>query len=175
MFVTHLLAGLAAAQSGVVTANTVPPPIVVAVEPPMPPVIRATTAMPQQPRVVVPVHVRVAAGNQVLFDDTLRVARSVGASFSQSRSEAPETVCATPYFYGSDNRNSLNVQLYLREDAGGAPAISVNVSWQRPGDSTQCGTDGTRSVSMSQSLPLGPGQSATVRGDAGLVVTLSRR
>jgi hypothetical protein len=149
--------------------------MVVAVEPPMPPIIRAATAMPQQARVVVPVHVRVTAGNQVLFDDTLRVARSIGASFSQSRSEAPETVCPAPRYYGVDNRNSLNVSLYLREDVDGTPGINVSLNWQRPTDMALCGADGSRSVSLSQSVPLGPGQSATVRGDAGLAVTLTRR
>jgi hypothetical protein len=149
--------------------------MIVAVEPPMPPVTRAATVMPQQARVVVPIHVRVTAGNQILFDDTLRVARSVGASFSQSRSEAPETVCPTPRYYGGDNRNSLNVSLYLREDVDGTSGVNVSVNWQRPSDMVQCGADGSRSVSLSQSLPLAPGQSATVRGDAGLAVTLIRR
>jgi len=52
--------------------------------------------------------------------------------------------------------------------------INLTVSWQRPTKATGCAGDGTRQVQLTQTVPLGPGQSVTIDGDAGLSVTLSR-
>jgi hypothetical protein len=178
-----LLAALAA-QSGMASTSTAPPPAVtvaapvpppiVAVMPSPPPLVRVSGQMP--PAIVVPLHVRVAAGKQLLFEDTMRIARGAGASFSQNRSEAPAALCPTDRFYGYGERQSLNVQLNLRgEYQAEDPGVNVSVTWQRPSGSADCGPDGSRSVSLSETVELKPGQSATVHGDADLTVTLSRR
>ena len=177
-----MVAALAAQQGGMTSQSSAPPPVVIApsLPPPIvavpstpPPMLRI--AQPAEPRVIVAVHVRVAAGRQMLFDDTLRIARNAGASFTQSRSEAPVRLCATERYYGYGERESLNLQLNLREDPEAGPAVAVSVNWQRPSGTAACGPDGTRAVSLTESVPLKPGQSATLQGDAGLTVTLSRR
>jgi hypothetical protein len=50
----------------------------------------------------------------------------------------------------------------------------LNVRWQRPAKPQTCDSDGSREVQITQTVPLAPGQSVTVQGDAGLAVTLSR-
>jgi hypothetical protein len=144
----------------------------------MPPPITVVPAAPQGPReatIAYPVHVRITAGSQLLFDDTLRVARYSGASFTHSRSEALTQTCPDVPYHGSSARQSLSVQLYLSGSAESASAVNVNVNWQRPIDGAGCLGDGSRSVSVVQTVPLDPGRTATVQGDAGLQVTLSRR
>ena len=165
-----------------IATATAPPPVVVTTSPPPiievlppaspPPIVRAS--VPLDPPVVVPVRVRVVAGNRLLFEDTLRVARNASANFSQNRSEAPAKLCASDrYGYGSGQRESLSVQLYLTEGEG-LPAVNVTVNWQRPSGTADCGPGGSRTVSLSDSVPLKAGQTATLRGDAELIVSLSR-
>jgi hypothetical protein len=120
----------------------------------------------------VPVRIRVSARGRLLFDDVLRVARNSGASYQQYRNEAAETVCAERYS-NSQDRNTLSINLGIREEPPMGPSVSVSVNWQRPSEDDICG-DGTRTVQLSQTVPLAPGQSATIQGDAGLTVTLSR-
>jgi hypothetical protein len=121
----------------------------------------------------VPVRIRVSAGGRLLFDDVLRIARNSGASYQEYRNEAAETVCNGERYSNSQDRNTLNINLSLREDRPMSPRVSVSVNWQRPSEDEICG-DGTRTVQLSQTVPLAPGQSATVQGDAGLTVTLTR-
>lgn len=158
----------AAAQDARVIAvsNSPPPPMIVAVE--------SRPAPVPTPVQSVPVRVRVTAGSRELFDDTLRVSKSASATYTESRSEAPQSVCSTDRYYGSSERYSLNVQLYLREELPTGPAVNVSVNWQRPSNGAACGGEGTRTVQLTQTVPLAAGQSATVRGDAGLTVTVSR-
>ncbi len=122
----------------------------------------------------IPVHVRVTAGGQELLDDSFRVSRNGGASYQESRSEAFETVCPGQHYYGSQERYSLTVNLYLRGDASSGSAVSVSVRWQRPSKLLTCNGEGSREVQLTQTVPLAPGQAITVQGDAGLSVTVSR-
>ena len=168
---TVWMAAIVAAQ-GMVANSSSPPPVVAVTPPAPPPLVRI--ASPVEARIVVPVRVRVMAGGQLLLDDTMRIASNFGASFSQNRSEAPATPCSANRYYGSQ-RHSLNVQLNLRDGLPDSTAVSVSVNWQRPSITEGCGPEGTRAVSLTESVPLAPGESKTVRGDAGLTVTLSRR
>src|SRR3954469_3613171 len=120
-----LLAG--AAQGIAVTATTPPPPMIVAAPTAPPTPIMAGGRIPAvaQASDVARVRLRIVAGNQTLFDDELRVGRSSGASYSQSRSEAPEFNCSSDRYYGGGgDRDSLNVQLYLRDDPQAGQAIN---------------------------------------------------
>jgi hypothetical protein len=176
---------LAAATQGLaVTASSPPPPVVVSsdsmrtggVISAAPTIAVGRIPVVAQPNEVARVHLRVAAGNRTLFDDDMRVGRSSGASYSESRSEAPEINCSADRYYGGGGeRDSLNVQLYYRDEPQVGPAISVNVTWQRPTATTTCPNEGSRSVSLVQTVRLAPGETETIRGDAGLVVTLTRR
>jgi hypothetical protein len=156
-----------------------PPPVVTAPLPP--PIVRLASraqgdiASPSVlPVTAVPVRVRVVAGNRQLFDDTLRVTRNAGASYQESRSEAPEAVCTGDRYYGSQERYSLNINLNLRDETPIGPAVNISVNWQRPSSGVSCGGEGTRTVQLTQTVPLATGQSTTVQGDAGLAVTISR-
>lgn len=180
MFGILAIAATTAAQSGMIAQTSAPPPITVVPTPPMPPIIAiAPTAPPigRSPQIVpaipIPVRVRVTAGSQVLFNDTLRVSRNSGASYQESRSEAPETVCPTERYYSASQRLSLNLNLYLRDDTIAGWLVNVSVSWSRPARAVACG-EGTRQVQLTQTVPLAPGQSVTLQGDAGLIVTVSR-
>ena len=110
----------------------------------------------------------------MLFNDTLRVGGFAGASYQQSRSEAPETQCPTERYYSASTRDSLNVNLYQREESTAGPLINISVSWTRPSRTIGCGGEGTRQVQLNQTVPLAAGQSVTLQGDAGLSVTVSR-
>ena len=140
-----------------------------------PRIVAVPAPMLQQPmRVTVPVTVRVSAGNRLLFNGTLRVAEGSGAGYSENRNEASLTPCpGRPY--EATERSSLSVQLYLRENQATGQAVNVSVNWQRPAPGGTCGNDGTRSVQLGQTVQLQPGQSTTIAGDAGLLVTLTRR
>ena len=176
------LVGLLAAQGGMVSNSTAPaapvvvqnsrPPAIVALTPPAPPPIM-TIVTPDGAKAVVPVHVRVTSGKQILLEDTLRVGPG-GANFNQNRSEAPEAICPSGSPYNSGNRQSLGVQLHLTNVNQPGQFVRVSVNWQRPAG-TGCNGEGSRTVSLSESVPLAAGQTATVTGDAGLVVTLSRK
>ena len=177
MFQSFIVAATAVAQSAMIAQSASPPPIVAVPSPPAPPVI-----VPTAPPILrstlrlapVPVRIRVTAGSQVLFSDTLRVAGFSGASYQQSRSEAPETTCTPERYYGASSRQSLNVNLSQREETTSGPLINVSVSWTRPSQTVGCGGEGTRQVQLTQTVPIKAGQSITLQGDAGLTVTVSR-
>ena len=184
MFGIFAIAVATATQSGMIARSSSPPPITVVEAPPapMPPIVMAPPAPPSPPSVVrspikpaipIPVRVRVTAGPQVLFSDTMRVSRVSGASFQQSRSEAAETTCPTERYFFSSQRNSLNVNLYLREDTTAGSMLNVSVSWTRPSRGVGCGGEGSRQVQLTQTVPLAAGQTMTLQGDGGLTVTVS--
>jgi hypothetical protein len=138
--------------------------------------VGAAPSLQERPALQVsPIAVRVTAGNRILFNDTLRVAEGSGASYSENRSEAAAVTCPAPRPYETSDRSSLSVQLYLRDNRTTGEAVNISVNWQRPAPGSACGDDGTRSVQLGQTVQLQPGQSATIQGDAGLVVTLTRR
>lgn len=171
MTLAFVLAAAAAQSSG-------PPPILAVAQAPMPAVRSRVAADALLPPVVpvtaVPVRIRVTAAGRELFNDTLRVTRNASASYQESRSEAPESVCTGERYYSSQERYSLNINLYLRDETPPGPAVNVSVNWQRPSVNVFCGGEGSRSVQLTQTVPLAPGQSTTIEGDAGLTVTVSR-
>lgn len=131
-------------------------------------------ALEMTPVPAMPIHVRVTAAGRELLNDTFRVAPSAGATYQESRSEAPEAVCVGDRYYSSQQRYGLNVNLYVSDNSSPQTRINVTVSWQRPTKSPSCDGEGTRQVQLTQVIALAPGQSTTIEGDAGLVVTVSR-
>ena len=172
------LAATAASQPAtIVQAPTMPPPILAVGVPGMSNrIANGVSIVPEMtPVPAIPVHVRVVAGNQELFNDSLRVTSNAGASYQESRSEAPPTVCTGERYYSSQQRYSINLNLYLREGSPQGPMVNVSVTWQRPSAMPSCGGDGSRQVQLTQTVPLVPGQSVdAIQGDAGLAVTISR-
>lgn len=181
-----VLFAAATMQTGIAVTNArAAEPVVVTLEQPSSTMIdtapqivtgsRIARPYPQTPPVVVPVRLRVTAGNRVLFDDVLRVAANSGASHTESRHEAGDAVCFRPGHYGSGERHALNINLSWRQDATVGTAVNVSVNWQRPSEgSDPCVGEGTRTVALSQTVPLSEGGSQTIRGDGGLAVTISR-
>ena len=163
------------------------PPAIVAVTPAPPPILSVNAAQPavvapriampirveQQP--AVPIEVRITAGDRLLYTDTLRVARGSGASYSENRNEASTLICPDVSSYERSERSSLTVNLYWQDTGNGSPGVNVSVNWMRPEVAAGCLPIGSRGVQLTQLVRLAPGESATVRGDAGLVVRLARR
>jgi hypothetical protein len=179
-----LLAAAATVQNAGIATNSRPAEaVVVSLEAPSSNAIDVTPRIVAVPSAglavqpappVLPVELRVTAGNRVLFHDTMRVARNNGASYNESRQEASATQCEPSRSYDNGDRQSLNVQLYL-QDPQENPRISVSVNWQRPVAGGDCASDGTRSVQVSQSFRLERGRAITIQGDAGLTVTVTPR
>ena len=175
MFVAFVTAAGLAAQSGVATQTSAPPPIAVTNVAP-PPIVAVPTAPPiirmAEPfsRIVnITVRIRALAGRAVLLDDRFRVGRS-WASFSQNRSEAGEQTCPLDYG-GQSARTSFSVSL-RPQGIGGGGKYHLSSTWQRPNGS--CDEQGSRSVSIEQGVALKPGQTVVVEGDGGLRVELTQ-
>jgi hypothetical protein len=169
------LAVAAALQAGMIAQSSSPAPVVVT---PIRAPIDATGVIPAYPEgatavAAMPVRVRVTAGGEQLLNDVFRINRNASASYQVSRSEAPESSCQPASYSGSQERYSLNLNLYLRGETTD-PMVNVSVSWQRPTKPLDCVGDGSRQVQLTQTVRLPPGQSVTIQGDAGLSVTLSR-
>jgi hypothetical protein len=115
-----------------------------------------------------------AAGN-TLWRGSLRVGAPSGASFQRTLTEAPPEGCATGGELSYPGvRDSFRVQLNASSRDDETPRQSFTVEWQRPSDQCTSGVT-TRTVQLSGSLQLKPGQSVTVEGDAGLTLRFSRR
>lgn len=168
MLMTMYLALAAQSAQPVVIAPSAPLPIISTRIVP-PPIIRS------EPMPAIPIEVQVTAGDKLLYSDTLRVARNAGASYSESRSEASSAVCSDAMSYDRSERTSLNIQLNWRDFGNEAPAANITVNWQRPLNGAECASIGSRGVQLNQSVRLAPGESATIKGDAGLTVRLTRR
>ena len=178
------LAMIAAQAAGMVSNSRPPEVAVIAVQPSAPNVIstgpivttsRIARPMAPLPAEIVPLRVRVTAGDRVLFNDVMRVSRSVGANHNESRSEGGRTICTEPNYYGNSQRYSFTVNLSWQDHMPRGPAVRLDVSWQRPMESSDpCIGDGSRTIGLAQTVPLAQGESYTLRGDGGLVVTVSR-
>lgn len=160
-----------AAQAG--TVSNSPPPVVSTVVPPPPvivPVAPPPLVMPSDffNRPVTTIAVRASLGSAILLDDRFRVGRS-GASFNQNRSETGEGDCQPTY--ANTARQSLSVN--IRPEGPSKDHYRVSVNLMRP--SGTCEASGSRGVSVEQTVELKPGQSASIQGDGGLRVDLSRR
>lgn len=150
-----------------------PPPI----SPPSPPMAVTRSAPTRlqatQPKPYV-IDVEASVDGKTLWQGSLRVGAQGGASFQRTLREAPPEGCAANEDYGFSGgvRDSLNIQITAsRYDQ--ASRQTYTVEWQRPTD--QCPASVTRTAKISGSVQLEPGQSATLHGDAGLTLRLSRR
>ena len=163
------------------TAVQGPVPPIIAVAPPAPAPaivgnrIAQSESVPQTVALpAISIAVRVTANGDQLLNDRFRVSRNGGASYQVNRNEASNMVCTNQRYSAAQDRYSLGVNMYLRDDAPSGPSVTLNVRWQRPAKPQTCDSDGSREVQITQTIPLAPGQSVTVQGDAGLAVTLSR-
>ena len=174
-----ILAAFAIQSAGMVTSSNSPPPVIVALEPASQSGI--TIAQPGRPAVaadaVVPylVDVAITADGQTLYKGTLRLARAYSASYNETVQQAPAEICPGARTYEAIQRTNLGLGLnsqFLENEE----RISVNLSWVRPRVSgVACRFSGARTVQVSDTVTLKPGESVVIKGDAGLQLTLSRR
>jgi archaellum component FlaG (FlaF/FlaG flagellin family) len=130
-----------------------------------PPAVSAPTQM---------IGVRVSSPQGVLWQGTLRIAENQSASYSQNLSQASTLVCPPGSPYDRSERTSVSFNVYAQNYGQGRPNYRLDASWARPIVDADCGESGTRTVQINQSVTLDPGQTATIEGDAGLRVELSR-
>jgi hypothetical protein len=122
------------------------------------------------------IEVRVSSEQGLLWQGDLRVGAS-GANVMQSRTESETAGCQASDRNNRSLRNHLHLNLD-RSSSGardGEAAYALRLSWSRPASSQGCAAGGSRTVEISQAVDLPAGGQATLRGDAGLVVTLRRR
>lgn len=158
--------------------QTTPPPPPITPAPAAPRIV--TTVLPSSrwtqgrplPRYVI--EVDASANGKTLWRGSLRMGAPAGASFQRTLTEAPPEGCATGDTDHSGIRDSFRVQLNARSRNEDAPQQNFSVEWQRPSDQCANGLV-AKSVELTGTLQLKPGQSITVEGDAGLVVRFTRR
>ena len=119
--------------------------------------------------------VRISSPAGLLWQGNLRVAQNQGANYSQNFTQASPRVCPSPSQYDRSERSSINFNIYVQNNGEYGPTYRVDASWQRPTEDPGCGERGTRTVQVSKTLGLGPGDSGSIEGDAGLRVEVTRR
>lgn len=119
--------------------------------------------------------VRVSSPAGVLWQGMLRVASNQGASYSQNLSQASPTNCPANAPYDRSERSSINFNVYVQNSGEYGPIYRIDASWGRPTAEEGCGERGTRTVQVSKTLALDPGETGVVEGDAGLRVEVTRR
>ncbi|QUT06566.1 hypothetical protein KFK14_03640 [Sphingobium phenoxybenzoativorans] len=122
------------------------------------------------------IEVDIRAGGQELWSGPMRLAGRVPATFSRQKSDAPADDCAAEENRYSGVRSSLSVNLSLMSYGAGKSGFRLTVNWDRPADVNGCGgRDASRSVGLTQTFNLEPGQETSLTGDGGLTIRLRRR
>jgi hypothetical protein len=121
------------------------------------------------------VEVDASAGGRPLWHGNLRISERTGASFQRTLSEAPPETCAASSGMSYPGfRDSFSVNINPSSEERGIQRQNVRVEWQRPSEDCAGGSI-QRTVQVSGIVQLIPGKPATVQGDGGLVVRLTRR
>lgn len=161
---------LAAAAPATPQVNVPPPPAA------PPPVVVQAPGLRRTPDLSpVLFDVSITAGRDTLWSGSVRVGQT-GANYSQSLRQADEVCPDRPRssddsYRSVENARQLNFNLMRR--GGREESYSVSVRWQRP--IAACEGGGNRGVSIDQQIDITPGQTLRLNGDAGLVVSLTRR
>ena len=136
---------------------------------------RIRAPAPASPTQVDNLAVRVSSPAGVLWQGTLRVAQNQGASYSQNLSQASASNCPVNAPYDRSERSSISFNVYVQNSGEYGPIYRIDASWGRPTTDEGCAERGTRTVSVTKSLALDPGETGVVEGDAGLRVEVTRR
>src|SRR5215212_7976067 len=102
--------------------------------------------------------VRVSSPAGVLWQGNLRVAQNQGASYSQNLSEASPTSCPVNAPYDRSERSSISFNVYVQNSGEYGPMYRIDASWGRPTAEEGCGERGTRTVQVTKTLALDPGE-----------------
>lgn len=117
---------------------------------------------------------RITSPRGLLWEGTLRVAQNQSASHHQNTSQAAADRCPPGSPYDRSERSHLNVSVNAQHGQQWGLSYRVDVSWQRPVQGEVCVENGTRTVQINQTIPIAPGETGVIEGDAGLRVQLSR-
>ena len=152
------------------------PPPIVATPVPAPPIVITPTAPPPFPMALVPLTLSAGdPGKEILYQGTLRTAPSATARFSQNKNEIAARPCENVTSYLSSENSSFSIQLATMDSSENWVRVNVAVDWTRMVPTADCGPGTSRTVRVSQTLKMEPGQTYTLTGDAGLTVRLTRR
>ena len=151
------------------------PPPIVRVDPPLiAPVIRPPVPVAPDPSPVV-YDVKAMAGQETMYSGSMRISRSGRASFAQNFSQSNAPPCAAVHSWEAGEQTSFTLQLVRDQMSTGSETnLYISADWVRPLSPLTC-PGGSRSASLRQTLELAPHTSRTIRGDAGLEVTVTRR
>lgn len=156
-------------------AQSAPPPLMVVREaPPAPIITPSARSQAYRDRETGPpaiLDIRVSGEDGFAWRDTLRVAHRAPASVTQSRTEAPSGRCPAEIQYDYGVRANFTITVNVRSTSN----FSVSIDWTRPASLDGCTAAGSRTVRLSQTVELAPGQSVMLEGDAGLKVEIKRR
>ena len=171
-----VFASIAAQSTGMITASPPPPPVIVALEPSSQSGITFSGRPTPGADVPAPysVDVTISVEGRTLWKGTLRLARTYSASYNQTVQEAPAEICPGMRSYEATQRTNFGIGLNSQFTEN-QERINVNFSWVRPQPAKSCGSSGSRTVQINETVPLKNGETVTLTGDAGLVLTLSRR
>jgi len=152
-------------------AQIPPPAIQVAQAPPSPLVLRSSGSSEPAATAPVPVQVEAQGGKEALWSGVLRL----GAPWSTASFNSSQNDLLEPCPGSSAPAMQANRQFRVTLNARGGEnlsRISVSVNWVR--EISACAGGGTATVGLNQTITLAPGESATIKGDAGLVIKLRR-
>lgn len=161
----------AAVAPAVTTVAPPPPPVTIVTAPAAPRLVERTSDQP-----LTLFDVAITAGRETLWSDSVRLGQQ-GVNYTQSLRQADEACPGRPRFSDEsyryvENSRQLNFTL-SRRGSRETDVYSVSVRWQRP--LSTCEGGGNRGVSVDQQFDIAPGQTVRLNGDAGLVVSLTRR
>lgn len=163
-------AAAGAAQAQVKESRAVPAPAPVISTLAVPPYYSSSRPARLKPVLVT---VEVAGEADILYKGDLRIG-DTAASYNSSVNEAFEACPAdgtgVPRF--SNATSSVRVSVSRRErDAKAGERFNVSVNWVRPGPPCE---GGVSTVGFDRTVSLDPGKTATLAGDAGLTVRVTR-
>ncbi|MDO6413201.1 hypothetical protein Q4F19_02285 [Sphingomonas sp. BIUV-7] len=119
--------------------------------------------------------VDVRLGSAPLWSGPMRVSDYNGASFSQEKTDGSAADCAADRRGGGQERSSLLIRLSGR-GIGDRSITQLTITVMRPGAVGRCEDQAsTRTVGLTESFAIEPGQDVRIEGDGGLSVRVHRR
>lgn len=146
-----------------------PPPVPVMIPQPSPEDEAKLRSIPHR------VELRVSAEGRVLWEGPLMVSDRQAAYINYSQRDAAPALCREDQDRGEGRQTSININLRSNYGDRTTSRYQIDVSWMRSREERSCGTGGTLTAGLSQSIILPVGREVTVEGDGGLSIQLIRR
>lgn len=120
------------------------------------------------------ISIRATSPQGLLWQGTLRIGPSQGASCQHYYTQAPADRCAPGSPFDRSERSSLLLSVQAQNNRQWGQGFRLDATWTRPVRGEACGEGGSRTVQINQAFPIAPGETTILEGDAGLRVQLSR-